>query len=144
MMKEKAFHHSIRFEVKTAPDMPKEINADERKLMQIIINLLSNAFKFTPDGGEVTLEASITLENEIIISVTDNGSGVSIENQKKLFAPFERLETQKEGTGLGVALCKKIVNLWNGKIGIISPPQGSEKGSCFYFTIPLQNEDKSI
>lgn len=138
MFKEKALNHSLNLEFKISADLPKVFEADGLKLSQITINFLSNAFKFTPDGGVILFEASLTPDNKMMISVTDSGPGISKELQKKLFTPFERLQSEKPGTGLGLALSKRIVELWNGQIGIVSPPEESETGCRFYFTIPLK------
>jgi len=115
-----------------------KFDADGLKISQVVINLISNAFKFTPDGGTILFEAVRTTDNEMMISITDNGKGIREELQKKLFNPFERLQSQKAGTGLGLALSKRIVQLWNGKIGVVSSPEGRKTGCRFYFTIPFK------
>lgn len=137
--KEKSIRHSIR--LKTSIDESiGEIEADERKLKQVILNLLSNAFKFTPDGGSVSIEAKRT-DSEIIISVEDTGIGISKEDQARLFQPFQQIEhplTKKvKGTGLGLYLSKRLVELHGGRIWVESEPG---RGSRFNFTIPLKVE----
>lgn len=154
MFKEKAFKHdiSVRFEIEPVLG---EIFADERRIKQVIINLLSNAFKFTPDGGLVTLigrrvKASELMSdigeiastgtdmNFIEISVADSGPGIKEEDIPKLFKPFGQLEsslTKKfEGTGLGLAISRKIVELHSGRIWVESV---YSKGSRFVFVIPI-------
>ncbi len=138
LFREKAAAHSINLEFKISPDLPEIWEVDEAKLSQIIINLLSNAFKFTPANGNVILEAVMDSGSCAMISVTNNGPVISKEDQQKLFSPFERLQSNKGGTGLGLALCKSITALWNGQISIVSPPEGKETGCRFYFTIPLK------
>jgi PAS domain S-box-containing protein len=113
------------------------IEADENMLKAIFRNLISNALKFTKSGGSVNIAAQ-TLENEIKISVTDNGIGISNENMAKLFSidsNFSTRGTEKEkGTGLGLLLCKEFVEKHGGKIWVESE---EGKGSTFYFTIPM-------
>lgn len=140
LLNERAIASSIKFQLMISPDIPEEISSDERKIKQVLYNLLSNAFKFTPAGGEVIISASKASENEIQISVEDNGLGIRKEDQKKLFLPFVQLDSSKPGTGLGLSLCKKMVNLWNGKIDLVSPPDGKAQGSRFYFTIPIKEK----
>ena len=135
MFKEKAMKHNIK--IKT--DVEKEIEsivADERKIKQVIFNLLSNAMKFTPDGGKVGINIT-KADNEIRITVWDTGVGISKEDMPKLFQPFRQLETvlskKYPGTGLGLNLCKRFVELHGGKIWGESEVG---KGSEFIFTIP--------
>ncbi|MFN3740209.1 MAG: ATP-binding protein [Thermodesulfovibrionales bacterium] len=137
--KEKSIRHSIRLK-KIIDESIGEIEADERKLKQVMLNLLSNAFKFTPDGGSISLEAK-RIDSEIMISVEDTGIGISKEDQAKLFQPFQQIEhplTKKiKGTGLGLYLSKRLVELHGGRIWVESEPG---KGSRFSFTIPLKKE----
>jgi len=120
--------------------IPKTLIADDQRLAQVVTNLLSNAVKFTPEKGSITLEAHcIGEENDIYtiqISVTDNGIGISSEQQKRLFRSFQQAESSTTrkfgGTGLGLAISKSIVELMGGKIWVVSEP---EKGSTFSFTI---------
>ena len=167
MFKEKALKHSIRVET-TVDEAITNITADHRKLKQVMVNLLSNAFKFTPDGGSVRVIARRVGSSEIgvrsmeqkqegfnsehrtpnselpgnliEISVTDTGIGISPENQKKLFQPFQQVETsltrKYSGTGLGLSLCRRFVELHNGSIHVESEPG---KGSTFIFTIPIRS-----
>ncbi len=135
--KEKTLRHNIR--LKTIIDESiKEIEADERKLKQVLLNLLSNAFKFTPDGGSITVEAKRT-DSEVMISVEDTGIGISAEDQARLFQPFQQLESHLtkrfKGTGLGLYLSKKLVELHGGRIWVESEPG---RGSKFSFIIPLK------
>ncbi len=130
----------INFEVK--PDFGN-IQADRSRLIQILYNLISNAIKFTPEGGKVTICCKKS-GNRAVFSVTDTGIGISPEDQKKLFQPFTQIDSSSSkqycGTGLGLALVKKIVNLHQGDIWIESEP---EKGSTFTFTIPLTKPPES-
>ena len=120
--------------------IPKTLVADDQRLAQVITNLLSNAVKFTPEKGSITLDARCIGEEKDIctiqISVTDNGIGISSEQQKRLFMSFQQAESSTTrkygGTGLGLAISKSIVELMGGKIWVVSE---LEKGSTFSFTI---------
>ena len=120
------------------------ITADQVKFRQILFNLLSNGIKFTPEGKDVKVTVRILgLENEeaqseIEISVIDNGIGVKPEDQERIFNVFEQADSSFtkhfEGTGLGLALTKKLVELHGGRIWVES--EGIGKGSTFTFTLP--------
>ncbi|MBS0289489.1 MAG: response regulator [Proteobacteria bacterium] len=118
---------------------------DARKLKQIIYNLLSNAMKFSPQGSTVTLSANIK-NNTLEISVTDTGQGMSAEELKRLFRPFEQLHnptnTKEKGTGLGLMIAKRLAELHSGDIHVES---AVGKGTCFtvrlpYYEVGTQNE----
>ena len=156
---EKALEHNIRLLSEISADVDV-IEADERKLKQIIYNLLSNAVKFTPDGGSITVGADIVFPNSaalpikirkglpdteyVLVSVKDTGIGISKKDYSKLFIEFCQIEntyTKKyEGTGLGLALSKKLVTLHGGKIWFESAGRG--KGCTFYFLLPLTVQPK--
>jgi signal transduction histidine kinase len=116
----------------------KTIKADRVKLKQILYNLISNAIKFTPAGGKVTLNIKSDHEN-IFFEVIDTGEGISKEDQNKLFTVFGQLDTannrRHEGTGLGLAIVKSLVEMHNGKVWIESE---IGKGSTFAFEIPVK------
>lgn len=119
---------------------------DERKIKQVLINLLTNAVKFTPEGGQVTLKAwSDSEEEQIIFSVIDTGIGIKSENMDKLFKSFVQIESslsrRYEGTGLGLSLVKNIVELHGGSISVTSEV---EKGSQFTIIIPWNKGMKNI
>ncbi len=117
------------------------VRADPMRLRQIMLNLISNAAKFTEEGS-ITIRASLHTPStgvpEVMVSVTDTGPGIAPEDQKKLFQAFSQVDssaTRKTGgTGLGLSICKRLVELHGGKISVHSAPG---KGSTFYFTIPL-------
>lgn len=139
MIKEKAMNHRIRLELNLAKNVENlKIVADERKLKQVMFNLLSNTAKFTPDGGAIIIEAKKEAER-IIISVTDTGAGISSENLEKVFDEFYQVKddtrAKGQGTGLGLALTKRIIEMHGGKITAES--EGVGKGSCFTFTLPV-------
>jgi signal transduction histidine kinase len=172
IVKEKAIKHRIGLSVNTN-SIPESVKADEQKLRQIIYNLLSNAMKFTPDGGEVCLRAHMVdrikhpgqrrddseqLQNSgdrvesnsnalagverkkcVEISVSDTGIGIKHEDQERIFNPFEQVDGSSsrkyQGTGLGLSLSKKFVELHGGSIWVESAGEG--KGSTFRFLIPI-------
>jgi predicted ATPase/signal transduction histidine kinase/tRNA A-37 threonylcarbamoyl transferase component Bud32 len=117
------------------------IRADVVKFRQIVFNLLSNAVKFTPDGGMVSLQAD-KQGNELVISVVDTGIGLAAEDRSRIFAPFEQVDSslgrRQQGTGLGLALTRKLVELHGGRIWAESPGPGM--GSTFSFTIPFEQD----
>jgi signal transduction histidine kinase len=140
MIKEKAGKHNIKLDVDLAPEIKGlKIQADERKLKQIIFNLLSNAVKFTPDGGRIQLGASCE-DGKLAVAVTDTGIGISLEKQEKVFQEFYQVEAglkdKTPGTGLGLPLSRKMVEMHGGEIWCES--EGEGKGSRFVFTIPLE------
>ena len=116
------------------------VSADERKIKQVIFNVLSNAVKFTPNGGKVALEASQTGDNEITVSVRDSGIGIDKKDSAKVFSEFEQIDSEYSrkyaGTGLGMPLSKKFIELHNGKMSFES--EGKARGTRFYFTLPIK------
>jgi signal transduction histidine kinase len=107
--------------------------ADRDKLSQVVINLLNNAIKYTPDGGKITVKISGS-DGEVCFEIADTGPGIPKEYFKKIFDKFERITAEKkEGTGLGLAITKDIIELHKGRIWIESE---TGKGSRFLFTLP--------
>lgn len=136
MFKERALRHAIELTLDLGDNIGA-VTADELKIKQVVFNLLSNALKFTPDGGSVRVAAR--LDGDFIeISVEDTGIGIAREDLERLFKPFQQLDsvlTKKyEGTGLGLAICKTLVELHGGTIRAESEP-GS--GSRFSFVLPV-------
>jgi signal transduction histidine kinase len=113
---------------------------DRERVLQVLINLISNAIKFSPPGGAVHISAKQN-GREIKIAVGDEGIGLSKEDRKKLFQKFFQSDAGKKagGSGLGLSICKLIVESHGGTIGVISNEEGS--GSTFWFTLPLQAID---
>ena len=114
------------------------VHADRGRVRQVLLNLLSNAIKFTPDGGRITVAAApVNGGAEARIAVSDTGIGIAPEDQPKLFQEFSQLDASAsrkyEGTGLGLALSRRLVELHGGAIGVESE---MGKGSTFWFTLP--------
>jgi signal transduction histidine kinase len=114
-----------------------EIWADERKVKQVLLNLLSNALKFTPEDGRIEVNATL-VDGAAAISVTDTGIGIAPEDQEAVFEEFRQVggaDKKAEGTGLGLALCRKFVELHGGRIWVKSEVG---RGSTFTFTLPIR------
>ena len=171
VVRETASRKELSLEVTLAPAVEKleAIEADRRKVKQILYNLLSNAVKFTPEGGSITISATYDEvarkkskgaaskngaakngtskigkcdlddpEAHVVIAVRDTGIGIAPENQARIFGAFEQVDStyarQQQGTGLGLALTKRLVELHGGELRLESTP---EKGSTFSFSLPL-------
>jgi signal transduction histidine kinase len=119
-----------------------DIVADERKVKQILLNLLSNAIKFTREGGQVALTAT-TAADIVTIAVTDTGVGIAPEDQAAIFEEFRQVGGEdartQEGTGLGLTLARKFVELHRGRIGVQSQVG---QGSTFSFTLPVRLDER--
>lgn len=126
--------------VELSADLPP-LWADPQRIAQVLVNLLNNAIKFTPEGGKIRLKA--TRQGDFIrCEVTDNGIGIAPEEQSKLFIPFSQLEARLArktiGAGLGLSISKAIVESHGGQIGVTS---SLGKGSTFWFLLPLKSKD---
>jgi signal transduction histidine kinase len=113
------------------------VSGDERRIRQVIFNLLSNAVKFTPEGGQVDVSAA-RVDGEMRVSVADSGPGIAAEDLDRIFGEFQQTEAgarQREGTGLGLALSKRFVEMHGGRIWCESEVG---KGSTFEFTLPVR------
>ncbi len=145
MTKEVAYKKQIR--VSTTIDYTLEtMQADERRLKQILVNLLSNAIKFTPAGGSVKLEVIGDAEHGVVnFSVRDTGIGIAKEQIKDIFEPFMQLDgslnRMQEGSGLGLSLVYRLTEMHGGSISIESEV---DQGSCFTISLPWQQSDKSF
>lgn len=156
IIKEKAMKNGITLALELDDDLPTTIMADERKLKQIVYNLLSNALKFTPPGGHITVTAGYFNESQegrgkaprqvrqeagryIRISVADTGIGMVAEDLERIFTPFEQadgsLSRKYQGTGLGLSLSRRLVELHQGWIWAES--KGPDQGSTFSFVLPV-------
>jgi len=113
------------------------IRADERKVRQVVLNLLSNAIKFTPEGGRIEVRA-VPVDSSVEVSVADTGVGIAPEDQEAVFEEFRQVGSsaaKQEGTGLGLALCRKFVELHDGTIWVTSAVGA---GSTFTFRLPVR------
>ncbi|HEY5636074.1 MAG TPA: GAF domain-containing protein [Burkholderiales bacterium] len=137
LVRERAQRHGVRLEHELDPALGT-VTADERKVKQILLNLLSNAVKFTPEGGRITVRGRPN-GNMIEVAVVDTGVGIAPEDQAAVFEEFKQVgndvAAKAQGTGLGLALTKRFVELHGGTIGLESAPG---KGSTFIFTLPLR------
>mgnify|MGYP005838512055 CR=1 FL=1 len=130
----------IEIIIQIQPDLPS-IRADPLKIRQVLLNLISNAAKFT-EQGSITLKAEYILNDhqqpQIKVSVTDTGAGIAKEDQKKLFLPFSQVDASPSrktgGSGLGLSICRHLIEMHNGSIGVESE---IGKGSTFYFFLPV-------
>ncbi|MCE2889325.1 MAG: response regulator, partial [Pseudanabaena sp. 42896M_M3] len=168
-VKQQALKKSIQLETRIAPNL-LELNVDERRIRQVLINLLNNAVKFTPDGGFITLEVSgnhppslgnqassnqpsaiistkpeLAESSYLYFSVIDTGIGISPANITKLFQPFIQIDSalnrQYQGTGLGLALVKRIVEMHGGIVMLTSE---IGVGSCFTIALPYKASTKVL
>lgn len=137
LIKQKAYRKTLHLDLHISPHLPP-LWGDERRIRQALINLLHNAIKFTPEGGWVTLEALPDRNpNFVQLRVKDTGIGIADKDRQKLFQPFVQIDSalnrQYSGTGLGLALVKKIVDLHGGKVRVTST---LGEGSCFTLKLP--------
>ena len=122
-------------------DLP-DVFADSRRMRQVLLNLLENAFKFTPDGGHVKLRLMHRTSQWVQVSICDNGPGIPVEEQERIFQDQVRLSQtswKTAGFGVGLSVCRRVVEVHTGKIWVVSEPG---EGSCFYFTVPVWRNQK--
>jgi signal transduction histidine kinase/ActR/RegA family two-component response regulator len=144
-IKQQASQKNIQIKLQVQPNLP-EIWLDERRIRQVLINLLNNAVKFTPNRGDIQLEASLVSDRHnddrvtsqyVQLAVIDTGIGIAAENIPRLFQPFVQIDSalnrQYNGTGLGLTLVRQIVELHGGKVWVTSEVG---IGSCFVFQLP--------
>ncbi|MDQ3670911.1 MAG: sensor histidine kinase [Actinomycetota bacterium] len=134
MVRERALSDGVQITLLADPGV-HVVEGDERRIRQVIFNLLSNAVKFTPAGGAVNVSAT-QVNGEVIVSVADTGPGLAPEDHERIFVEFQQTDTgvaQGEGTGLGLALSKQLVELHGGRIWVESE---LGRGSTFAFTLP--------
>jgi signal transduction histidine kinase len=138
MVRERATEDGVRVAFEADPEIDV-VDGDERRIKQVIFNLLSNAVKFTPAGGEVDVGA-MRVNGEVRVSVADTGPGIAPEDRERIFEEFQQTEAggeHHEGTGLGLALSKRFVELHGGRIWLVSEPG---HGSTFTFALPVRSK----
>jgi signal transduction histidine kinase len=136
MVRERATRNGVALALDLDPAVDV-VPGDERRLRQVVFNLLSNAVKFTPAGGRIDV-ATQRVDGEVQVSVADTGPGIALADQQRIFEEFQQTAAgaeQREGTGLGLALSKRLVELHGGRIWVESEPG---RGSRFVFTLPLE------
>jgi len=136
LVRERAGRRSISLQM-SVDERLGEVRADERKIRQVVLNLLSNAIKFTPEGGRIEV-AAVAKDGLVEVSVSDTGVGIAPEDQEAVFEEFRQVgtaEKRAEGTGLGLTLCRKFIELHGGRIWVKSQVGA---GSTFTFTIPVR------
>jgi signal transduction histidine kinase len=137
LVRERAGRRNITLQM-SVDERLGEVRADERKIRQVVLNLLSNAIKFTPEGGRIEVAAT-PKDASVEVSVSDTGVGIAPEDQEAVFEEFRQVgtaEKKAEGTGLGLTLCRKFIELHGGKIWVKSQVGA---GSTFTFTIPVHH-----
>jgi signal transduction histidine kinase len=138
MVREQATEERVQVELSAGPEVDV-VEGDERRIKQVIFNLLSNAVKFTPSGGEVDVSA-IRVNGEVKVSVADTGPGIAPDDRERVFEEFQQTASgleRREGTGLGLALSRRLVELHGGRIWLESE---LGKGSTFVFTLPARSD----
>ncbi|MGZ5404452.1 MAG: hybrid sensor histidine kinase/response regulator, partial [Nocardioides sp.] len=136
LVRERAAHHHISVSLDVAEDVTT-IEADELRFKQVVLNLVSNAVKFTPDGGRVDVRAWIEA-GELSVTVTDTGVGIAEQDRERIFESFQqghRGLAREEGTGLGLTLCRRMVELFGGRLWLETE---LGKGSTFGVALPMQ------
>jgi signal transduction histidine kinase len=135
-VRERAVGHRIELGADVPTDLGTVV-ADERKVRQVLLNLLSNAVKFTPDGGTIGVRAR-RRNDEVEVSVRDTGIGIAREDQAKVFDEFQQVgkptDRSREGTGLGLTLAKRFIELHSGRIWVESEVG---TGTTFTFAMPV-------
>jgi signal transduction histidine kinase len=136
LVRERASRHGIKLD-RSIDERLGDFTGDERKVKQILVNLLTNSVKFTPEGGQIKVEAMLG-DSAVIVSVTDTGIGIGKGDQEAIFEEFRQASgdyaQKREGTGLGLTLTRRFVEMHGGKIWVESEVG---KGSKFTFTLPI-------
>jgi len=139
LIKSMANQRSIKINMSDTLQTSLVMNTDATRFKQILLNLMSNAVKYNIDEGEVIVELNEVLRDRIRVTVTDTGHGIPEELREQLFVPFVRMTDSPnsiEGTGIGLVITKRLVELLGGEIGYDAIEKG---GSCFWFELPIQN-----
>jgi signal transduction histidine kinase/ActR/RegA family two-component response regulator len=142
MLRERATAHSIDLRVELGEEVIA-VEADELRFKQVVLNLVSNAVKFTPDGGSVVIRA-VEVDTDLHVTVTDTGVGIPVEDRERIFESFQqggRGASREEGTGLGLTLSRRMVELFGGRMWLVSEVGA---GSTFGFSIPTRRASDEI
>lgn len=135
VVRDRALAHDIELTLDVADDLDL-VESDELRFKQVVVNLLGNAVKFTPPGGSVRVRARLA-QGDLVVTVSDSGIGIAPEDQERIFESFQqgrRTTSKEEGTGLGLTLCRRIVELFGGEITVSSEVG---RGSTFEVSIPI-------
>jgi signal transduction histidine kinase/DNA-binding response OmpR family regulator len=146
MIKDKALKHGLKVDLCVSDELRQsEVEVDEVKFKQIMFNLLANAAKFTPDGGAILVEAEKG-ETQLVVSVSDTGIGVRPGDRERVFSEFVQADSSygrhQEGTGLGLALTSRLIQMHDGRIWVES--DGEDQGSSFIFVLPVDKALPSV
>ncbi len=137
MVRERATRNGVQVELRLDSEIDL-LQGDERRIRQVVFNLLSNAVKFTPQGGRVDVSA-VRQDGEVLVAVRDTGPGIAAQDQERIFEEFQQARDtngeRPEGTGLGLALSRSLIELHGGRIWVESEPG---EGSTFSFTLPVE------
>jgi signal transduction histidine kinase len=137
MNRPRAARNDIALDMDIEPGIPS-IRGDERKIRQVLFNLLSNAIKFTPPGGRISVRA-VSADGNVEVAVSDTGPGIALEDQERIFEEFQQAgaaaRSSVEGTGLGLTLSRRFIELHGGRLWVTSEPGA---GSTFRFTLPIE------
>jgi signal transduction histidine kinase/ActR/RegA family two-component response regulator len=142
MLRERATAHSIDLRVELGEEV-SAVEADELRFKQVVLNLVSNAVKFTPAGGSVVIRA-VEVDTDLHVTVTDTGVGIPVEDRERIFESFQqggRGASREEGTGLGLTLSRRMVELFGGRMWLVSEVGA---GSTFGFSIPTRRASDEI
>jgi signal transduction histidine kinase len=135
-VRERAEQHEVRLDTRVPAGLPRLL-ADERKVKQILLNLLSNAVKFTEAGGRITVAATLRDDGGLALAVSDTGIGIKAEDIPLAMATFGQVDSslsrRYEGTGLGLPLCKALIERHGGTLELVSEPG---KGTCVTVSFP--------
>lgn len=144
LVRDRATRQGVTVELSVAPDVPA-FTADERRVGQILLNLLDNALKFTPEGGSMGLDVARADAGRVAFAVWDTGIGISAEDRRRLFEPFEQIDhgssRRYQGTGLGLALVARLVELHGGRVTVESELGA---GSRFTVTLPIDQAAEPV
>ena len=134
----------LEMHLRMDPQLPAYARGDSQRIRQVLLNLLENALKYTGNGGHITLTMLHRTSQWLQVSVCDSGPGIPIAEQQRIFLDRVRLpqtSSETSGFGVGLSVCRRIVEVHGGKIWVVSAPG---EGACFFFTVPVwQGQDQA-